>query len=84
MANELNKTSLLKTQINELRKTKYFYDATGRPSYIVEAKRDALNGDPCLVTKFSYTLVTDTAMAGSIEYQGTWNSSWDIAESTPS
>lgn len=85
MANEASKSALITSQKNEMRKTRYFYDGTtGRPTYMVEAARDVADGGPCLVTKFDYADGTTLIVRGTVEYEGEWDDTWDIAESVPS
>lgn len=63
-------------------KTKYFYDGSDRCSYIVQASKDADDGEPAMVTKFTYVGATSQIEA-STEYEGVWDEAWDIAEDTP-
>ncbi len=83
MAND-SKTDLLRTQKHEMQKTRYFYDVSGRPSYVVQAAVDTADGGPALVTKFGYADATATSVQSSREYKGEWSSAWDLTETTPS
>lgn len=79
MANEASKTALLTTMKNELYKSHFVYDGENRVTHHYQARKDAPHQGVCLVTKFTY--VTGTSLTeGSIEYEGQWNSDWDVAE----
>lgn len=78
-----NKAALLKTLKAELMKTKYFFDGSGRNTYIVQAPAAALNGAVALVTKFTYT-GAEVVATSEVEYEGQWDSSWDVVQDTPS
>lgn len=83
MANELSKRSVLRTLKDELHKCRYFYDGDGRNTYVVQAARDARDGDLCLVTKYEYDGVS-TRISSSREYEGQWDGDWDSTETEPS
>ena len=67
----------LKTQAKELVKQYIEYDGSDRPEYVYTAYRDAKNGDPCEVTRYTY--VTGTSRVEKrLESLGTWSSAYDI------
>lgn len=78
-----NKTAILASLGKERFKTKYFYDVSGRNTYVVQAPVEAEDGDPALVTKFEYTN-DETYPTSSREYVKTWQAAWDITETDPS
>jgi hypothetical protein len=63
-------------------KSKSFYDGSNRLSFFVVAEKAAKNGDPCVVTKYTYIGATARVDA-SIEYIHQWNSAWDVSEDAP-
>jgi hypothetical protein len=67
----------LKTNQNEYVKSYITYDASSRMEYIYEARAVARHGEPCLVTRYVYDGVS-TRIVKMKEYEGTWDSSWDI------
>lgn len=75
-----NKTALILSGKNEYKKQYYEYmtDLSGRLLRLWEAPVDQVNGAPCIVTKFAYVGST-TQLSGSVEFEGAWNSAWDIA-----
>jgi predicted lipase len=79
MANEKSMTTLLLTGHKEMKKEHYVYDGSSRVTHIFQAKRDAANGSPCLVTKYAYIGATFN-VSDSREYQGTWDATWDVDE----
>lgn len=78
-----NKTAMLMSLGKERFKTKYFYDGSGRNTYVVQAPVEAEDGEPALVTKFVYT-GDETYPTSSREYVKTWDANWDTTETDPS
>jgi hypothetical protein len=70
-------TEMLKTHEHELVKTHQAFDASSRLEYVYTAKADALNGSPCLVTRYSYDGISSRIVYLK-EYYGVWSSSWEI------
>ncbi len=71
-----DKYAVLKTLVNELRKTYVVLDGSNRITFAYEAKTDAKHGDPCMVTEYRYSGLTSFVI-GVKETQGTWDSSFD-------
>ena len=71
-----NRTALLKSQLNEYTKTYITYDINNRVEYVYTVDNDALNGDPCVVTRYSYDGVT-TRVVYSKEYESTLHTAWE-------
>lgn len=74
-----NKSALILAGKNEYKKQHYEYlsDGTQRLLKLYETQLDTADGKPCIVTQFAY--VGSTAqLAGTIEYEGSWQSAWDI------
>lgn len=67
----------LKTNQNEYIKSYITYDVSDRMEYVYEARANALDGEPCLVTRYTY-VSTSSRVAKMKEYDGTWSSSYDI------
>lgn len=72
-----SKTALIKTALNEYVKVHQEYDIEGRVEYIYEAKTEAVNGDPCVVTRYSYNGTTSDIVFFK-EYDGAWNTAWEV------
>lgn len=72
-----SKTALITTMKNEFFKNHYLYDGDNRVTHHFQARNGAENNTPCMVTQFDY-LVGTSLVSGWIEYEGRWNSSWDI------
>lgn len=72
-----SKTALIKTALSEYVKVHQEYDINGRVEYIYEAKQEAVNGDPCVVTRYAYNGTTSDIVFFK-EYDGTWNSAWEV------
>jgi len=72
-----NKRGHIQTAQGEFMKWHYVYDITLRPEYIYEVHTDASNGDPCMVTQYSYVGST-TRIENAKESSSTWDSTWDI------
>jgi hypothetical protein len=77
MTGPTTQTELLKTHEAELVKTHQSFDASNRLEYVYTASAYAVNGAPCLVTRYSYDGVSSRILYYK-EYYGTWNSSWDV------
>ena len=76
-ATSVTKTSQLKSHTNELTKVHNAYDASNRIEYTYTATDDALDGGPCLCTRFSYDGVSSRIVYAK-EYNATWTASWEI------
>jgi hypothetical protein len=74
-----NKSALILAGKNEYKKQHYEYlsDGTQRLLKLYETQLDTADGKPCIVTQFAYVGST-TQLAGTIEYEGSWQSAWDI------
>lgn len=71
-----DKTSLIKTSLNEYTKCHQEFDSQSRLEYLYTAGVQAQTGDPCMVTRYSY--VGGTSYVSYMkEYEGTWNESWE-------
>ncbi len=79
MATVDSKTRLLTALRNENTKMHIERDVSGRDEYIYQAPVSTLNGQPCLVTKIQYVGLTQD-VDGQVEYESTWDSSWDIVQ----
>lgn len=75
----VDKAKIIKSLTHESMQTHYVYDGSNRNTYIYQAVTGTKNGGPCLVTKFSFT-GANTYADGSVEYVGTWDATWEIAE----
>jgi len=74
-----NKTSLLKSHLNEQMKTHIVYDGSIRPKYIFTAEIDAAEGDPCLVTEYVYHPTSTSDIIHRQERVYKWKAVWDAA-----
>lgn len=71
-----NNTSLIKTQLNGFTKQKQVLDGSNRLEYLYTAGIEAVNGAPCLVTRYSY--IGSTAYVDyTKEYEGVWQTAWE-------
>jgi hypothetical protein len=61
----------LLTEMNEFVKKYIAYDASNRMEYVYVAKWNAINGEPCSVTRYVYDGVS-TRVVKAKEYQGAW------------
>ena len=73
-----NKYAHLKTNTHEYIKQYISLDGSGRVQYIYEARANAVHGDPCLRTQYSYHATYTTTVVKMIETDSTWDSSYDI------
>ena len=51
--------------------------AGGKMTHLYEAQTDAVNGSPCILTRYTYVTGTSDVEA-FVEENSTWNSAWDI------
>lgn len=72
-----NESGYIKTHAHELIKTYITYDGSSRMEYVYEARANALNGEPCMRTQYSYDGVS-TRIVKMKETASTWSSSYDI------
>lgn len=72
-----NEYAHLKTGTNEYIKQYLVYDGSDRLEYVYEARANALDGEPCLVTRYTYW-TTSTRVKQMEEYEGSWSSAYDI------
>ena len=71
-----NRSSVIKSNINEYVKSKVFYDGQNRPEFIYEAQNIAVTGTPCLKTTYSY--VGASALVDYMkEEEASWDTSWE-------
>lgn len=70
-------TALITSGKHEMTKAHYVYDDDGRATHIYQAPAGMIDGGPCLVTKYSY-YGTSVRVENSIEYEGAWDSAWDL------
>lgn len=77
MSDSFNKKSdHILSHMKEQVKIHVIYDGNQRQHLIYTAKRDAKNGDPCMVTEYVYDGIT-TRCTGFKENDAAWNSAWD-------
>ena len=57
-------------------KTYSAYDGLGRLEYVYTAKAEALDADPCMVTRYAY-IGTTTRVLFMKEYVAAWDVSWE-------
>ncbi len=69
--------SKIKTQQSQYIKSHCIFDGTFRVTHLYEAPSAAVNGSPCMVTRFQFDGVS-TRVSGSIEEDATWSSAWDF------
>jgi hypothetical protein len=72
-----NKYEHLKTGAGEYIKSYITYDFSDRMSVVYEARANALNGEPCLKTTYTYVIGT-TRVEKMKEEETTWSSAYDI------
>lgn len=72
-----NKYEFIKTGNSEYIKSYITYDGQSRMEYVYEARANAANGDPCLVTQYVYDGLSNRVTKMK-ETQGTWSSAYDI------
>ena len=70
-------TDLVPSQLNEAIKTWSVYDGSNRLVSFYTADTDAVNGQTCLLTRYTYDGATSRIL-GSKEELSTWNSAWNI------
>ena len=71
-----SKTALLTGLMKEHKKEFYTYNVLGKTEFVYEAPEGARNGDPCLVTQYSYDAFGRPQKMK--ESEGVWNSLYDI------
>ena len=76
MSSNSQTTAQLKSGFHELIKQYYVYDGLGRLAYLYEATVATGDGEPCLLTNYSYDGTT-TRIQKIKEENSTWDSSWD-------
>ena len=77
MADVINDTtSQIKTSLNGYTKQKQALDSSSRLEYLYTAGVQARNGDPCLVTRYSY-IGSTSYVDYTKEYEGVWLSVWE-------
>lgn len=77
---ETSKTANLLTNLKQLRKTYIVHDASGRILATYEAKEEAKQGEPCLLTVYSYRGANTSNIRTHKEYNATWDpddQGWD-------
>lgn len=70
-------TEILKTLYKELKKTFLVYDGSNRMITVYEARKDAVDGDACIVSYITYVGAT-TRIEKQKEDYSTWSSAYDI------
>jgi hypothetical protein len=70
-------TMHLKTNLHETVKQYITYDINGRTTNIYEAHSGAVNGQPCLRTRYTYDGASNRIVK-RLEEISTWDSSWDM------
>ena len=73
----LDRTSELKKHAHELVKQYLVYDGANRVTDVYTARTDAVNGEVCEHTQYTYVGATPLVEKRK-ENISTWNSSWDI------
>lgn len=72
-----SKTDITKTIDKELIKTHIEYDVNNRAELIFTAPAGAIDGAPCIVTKYTYDGVS-TRVVTFQEFRAAWDSAWDL------
>lgn len=72
-----NDNSQLKTGMHEPVKQFQIFDVTGRVTHLYEARANAEDGDPCMLTQYSYDGVS-SRIEKTLESVDSWDSDWDI------
>lgn len=67
----------IKTSSFEYIKTHAVLDGTNRITEFYEVKVDAIDGDPCIRTRYQYFAATSN-VTGTIEEDAVWDSTWDF------
>ena len=67
----------LTTGAKEYVKQYITYDSSSRPEYVYTAAVGTIHGAPCSVTRYVY-VGTTSRISKRKEYDGTWDSSYDI------
>ena len=62
--------------IKNLKKVKFFY-TNHLVTAAYEAPSDAINGDKCILTRYTYYVGTSD-VDGMVEENAVWNSAWDM------
>ena len=62
---------------NEYMKRHVVYDGDGNPTHVFEARPTCADGEPCFVTKSEWT---GGLCVNMLEYEGVWDSDWDLTE----
>jgi len=77
MATPSNSYGHIKTNSAENIKQHFVYDGSNRMVGVYEARENAADGDPCLLTTYTY-VSTSTRVQAMKETDSTWNGAWDI------
>jgi hypothetical protein len=72
------KTELLKTIKREVTKEYTLYDGSSRPSKKFIAPLNALDGAPCFVVEYIYSVTFPGTIIGRKEAYDSWSSSYDL------
>ncbi len=72
-----NAYSHIVTNSHENIKQYFVYDVSNRMSIVYEARSNALDGESCLKTTYTY-VSTSTRVQAMKEEDATWDDSWDI------
>lgn len=75
-AEKENQTSNLKTVLEGLTKTYVIHDAQNRIIAAYEAKTDATQGEPCMLTRFAYRQ-SGSGVSSQVRMQKEENAFWD-------
>jgi len=77
MKNSIGKVEQIKSIMTGHMKTHAERDGSGRTTHFYEAPTFTQDGDPCLLTEFTYT-GTSPNVDNSKESTSAWSSAWDI------
>ena len=77
MRNSIGSAEQVKSILTGHMKTHAIYDGNGRTTHFYEAPTFTQNGDPCLLTEFTYT-GTSPNVDNTKESASTWSSAWDL------
>lgn len=75
MAEQENQTSNLKTVMEGLTKTYLVHDGSNRIIAAYEAKTEAKQGEPCMLTRFSYR--QGSGVSSQVRFTKEENAVWD-------
>jgi hypothetical protein len=70
-----SQTALLTTGLHEYVKQKMLYDASGRLVAVYEARTDATDGEPALLTTYTY-YGTSNRVDVMKEAEASWDGAW--------